>query len=362
MRALIASGGTGGHFYPGYALARELAARGHENLFLLRKGDPAGPRLDSFGLPWTELELSGLPRRPSTAWFTLPFKTSRALWRVRSIVRAWRPDVVVGMGGYLTLPAALAGFARGVPVVLHESNTVLGLANRLARPLSAAVALGLPSADGTGAVLTGTPLREELLERGDSAAARKALGLDAALPTVLVLGGSQGARALNRMVPAALAAARAATGPLQALHLAGKDGEAEARAAYAAAQVPAVVLSFLDRMERAYAAADLAVCRAGASTLAELAAQRLPAILVPYPHAAGNHQDTNARLFESSGAAERIPEATLTSALLGETAAAVLGSPEKRRAMIEGYEKLGLPRPQDSTRLFADLVEKAAKR
>lgn len=362
MRALIASGGTGGHFYPGYALARELSVRGHESLFLLRKGDPAGPRLDSFSLPWTELELTGLPRRPSPAWFTLPFKTARALWRTRAIVRAWRPDVVVGMGGYLTLPAALAGFARGVPVVLHESNTVLGLANRLARPFSATTALGLPSADGNDGVLTGTPLREELLERGDAAAARKALGLDAGLPTVLVVGGSQGARALNSLTPAALAAARAATGPLQALHLAGKDGEGEARAAYAAAQVPAVVVTYLDRMERAYAAADLAVCRAGASTLAELAAQRLPGILVPYPHAAGNHQDANARLFESSGAAERLPEAGLTSTLLGERVAAILGSKEKRQAMADAYTKLGLPPAGDAARLFADLVEKAAKK
>ncbi|TBR17472.1 UDP-N-acetylglucosamine--N-acetylmuramyl-(pentapeptide) pyrophosphoryl-undecaprenol N-acetylglucosamine transferase [bacterium] len=362
MRALIASGGTGGHFYPGYALARELAARGHESLFLLRKGDPAGPRLDALGLPWTELDLSGLPRRPSKAWLTLPVRTARGLWTVRAIVRAWQPDVVVGMGGYLTLPAALAGRLRGVPVVLHESNAVLGLANRLCRPLSDALALGLPSAEGTKGVLTGTPLRPELLERGEAEPARRGLGLDPALTTVLVLGGSQGARALNRLAAPALAAARASVGTLQALHLAGKDGETEARAAYAAAQVPAVVLSYLDGMDRAYAASELAVCRAGASTLAELAAQRLPALLVPYPHAAGDHQDANARVLESAGAALRLPEAGLDAARLGAAAASVLGSTEKRRAMADAYASLGLPPARDSARLLADLVEKAAKR
>lgn len=314
------------------------------------------------GLPWTDLDLSGLPRRPSAAWLTLPWRTAKAFWTARAVVRSWRPDAVVGMGGYLTLPAALAGVARGIPVVLHESNAVLGLANRLCKPLSAHVALGLPPADGTVGTLTGTPLRPELLERGDAKAARRDLGLDPDLPTVLVVGGSQGARALNLLAPAALAAARDAAGPLQALHLSGKSAEAEARAAYAAAGVPAVVLGYLESMERAYAAADLAVCRAGASTLAELAAQRLPALLVPYPHAAGAHQDANARALEAAGAARRLPEAGLDAPRLGAAVAAVLASPDARRTMAESFSKLGLPPARDAARLLADLVEGAANR
>ncbi|MBI5596166.1 MAG: UDP-N-acetylglucosamine--N-acetylmuramyl-(pentapeptide) pyrophosphoryl-undecaprenol N-acetylglucosamine transferase [Elusimicrobia bacterium] len=360
MKVLIASGGTGGHFYPGLALARELKLRGGSALFILRAGDPAGPRLDAEGLPWAALELSGLPRRPSTAWLTAPVKTARALLTARDIVRAWRPDAVVGMGGYLTLPAALAGAWRGAPVVLHEANALLGLANRLSRPFSSALALGLPLEGGERGLLVGTPLRLELHARGDAGASRKALGLEAARPTVLVVGGSQGARALNRLVPAGLARAAAAVPGVQVVHLAGRTEADAVRAAYAAGGTRAIVLDYLERMDQAYAAADLAVCRAGATTIAELAAQRLPALLVPYPFATARHQDANARVLERAGAAELLDEESLSPERLAGRAAALLRDPSRRAAMADAYGRLGLPAPGESVRLFADLVERAA--
>lgn len=359
-RVLVASGGTGGHFYPGLALAREVVRRGGEALFLLRKGDPAGPRLDSEGLPWTELDLSGLPRRPSAAWLSVGPRTVRALVTARDIVRAWRPDAVVGMGGYLTLPAALAGAWRGVPVVLHEANALLGLANRLSAPFSTALALGLPLESGRAGSLVGTPLRVELHSRGDAAAARKALGLAPDQPTVLVVGGSQGARALNSRAPAGLARAAAAVPGIQVVHLSGKADAAAVREAYAKGGARAIVLDYLERMDQAYAAADLALCRAGASTIAELSAQRLPAILVPYPFATGRHQDANARVLERAGAAEVLDERELSEERLAARAAAVLRDPARRAMMAEAYAKTGLPAPADSVRLLADLVERAA--
>lgn len=359
MRVLIASGGTGGHFYPGFALARELVRRGHETLFLLRRGDPAGPRLDAAGLAWTELDLAGLPRRPSAAWLTLPGRLARSLRVARDVARAWRPSAAVGMGGYLTVPAALAARSRGVPVVLHESNAALGLANRLCAPFAAAVARGLPPEDGTGA-LTGTPLREELWERGDAAAARRELGLALEGPTALVVGGSQGAQALNRLAPAALAASARGVPGLQALHLAGPREAEAVRAAYAAGPVRAVVLPYLEGMGKAYAAADLALCRAGGSTVAELSAQRLPALLVPYPDATGAHQEANARALERAGAAEVLLEPGLDAAALGARIVAVLGDPARRAAMSEAFSRLALPAAKDSGRLLADLVESVA--
>lgn len=360
MRILIASGGTGGHFYPGLALARELIKRGHEPLFLLRRGDPASPRLDAESLAWTELDLSGLSRRPSSSWLTIAPRTLRALKTAHDLVRAWRPAVTVGMGGYLTLPAALASAARRVPLVLHESNAILGLANRLSAPFSSALAFGLPQeGGGLSGTLTGTPLRAELHERGDAAEARRSLGLDPAKPTVLVVGGSQGARTLNTLVPAALGRAAGAAG-IQAIHLTGPKDVAAVRAAYADGPGRAVVLDYLDRMDRAYAAADLAVCRAGAGTAAELAAQRLPALLIAYPHAAGGHQDANARLLESAGAAESMPEATLSVAALAERLGALLSDPARRSAMGSAYAKLGLPPPSQAVALLADIVEAAA--
>lgn len=356
MRVLIASGGTGGHFYPGYALADELGRRGHESLFLLRKGDPAGPRLDALSLPWTELDMSGLPRRPSAEWLRVFWKSAKALKACRDLVRAWKPDVMAGMGGYLTLPAALAARSRRVPVVLHESNAVLGLANRLAAPLARAVAYGLPQARGGPGALIGTPLRPELLEPAEASAARRALGLDPARPTLLVVGGSQGARALNGVVPKA---AGAAADVLQVLHLAGAGASGPVREAYAAAGVRAVVLDYLDGMQRAFAAADLAVCRAGATTAAELAAMRVPALLVPYPFAAEGHQEVNARVLEAAGAAECWLEASLDPARLGARIKALLDDPDARRRMGEAYSKLGLPAARDSARLLADLVVSA---
>ncbi|MBI2363244.1 MAG: UDP-N-acetylglucosamine--N-acetylmuramyl-(pentapeptide) pyrophosphoryl-undecaprenol N-acetylglucosamine transferase [Elusimicrobia bacterium] len=360
MKVLIASGGTGGHFYPCLALGREVKARGGSALFILRAGDPAGPRLDAEGLPWVGLELSGLPRRPSAAWLTAPVRTVRALLVARRVVRAWRPDAVVGMGGYLTLPAALAGAWRGVPVVLHEANALLGLANRLSRPFSSALALGLPLEGGERGDLVGTPLRQELHARGDAAAARKSLGLDPARPTVLVVGGSQGARALNRLVPAGLSRASAAVPGIQVVHLAGKAEADAVREAYAAGGTRAIVLDYLERMDQAYAAADLAVCRAGATTVAELAAQALPALLVPYPFATARHQDANARVLERAGAAELLAEDSLTPERLAGRAAALLRDPGRRAQMSAAYGRAGLPEPGVCVRLFADLVERAA--
>ena len=367
MRILIACGGTGGHFYPGYALGKALGARGHETLFVLRREDPAALRLTEEDLPFAELDLRGLSRSPSRSWLALPGKLARSLWTARNIVRAWRPAVAVGMGGYLTVPVAAAARLRGVPLVLHESNAVLGLANRLSAGGAACLALGLPGkrpGSGTRTALTGTPIREALWAKADPAASRRALGLDPGLATLLVVGGSQGARALNRLVPEALRLLAERTPPprsgVQVLHLCGK-GHAEAtRAAYAG--LPAVILEFLEDMPAAYGAADLAICRSGASTLAELAAQKLPALLVPYPAATGAHQEANARILEAAGAARLALEGGLSAAVLAELLGGLFDpAGSTLSAMTRAYEGLGLPPPERSAAVLADIVEEAGK-
>ncbi|MBI4345415.1 MAG: UDP-N-acetylglucosamine--N-acetylmuramyl-(pentapeptide) pyrophosphoryl-undecaprenol N-acetylglucosamine transferase, partial [Elusimicrobia bacterium] len=287
-RVILAAGGTGGHFYPGYVLGRELRERGFETLYLVREEDPACKVLASDHLPYVEVPLRGLPRRLGLDLLKFPWRLGRSLALVSHVVVDFAPDALVGMGGYLTFPAAWAAWRRGVPMLLHESNSVLGLANRASLPFTRLLALGLPFARPPRVpfLLAGTPVRRDLWRPQDPAAARAQLGLAPEIPTLLVFGGSQGARSMNQLVPQALRlAAEAGTGPFQVLHLAGaKDTESAAKA-YEGAAFRAVVLPYLHEMERGYGAADLVICRSGASTLGELAATGKPAVLIPYPHA-----------------------------------------------------------------------------
>ncbi|OIO10935.1 MAG: hypothetical protein AUJ52_02950 [Elusimicrobia bacterium CG1_02_63_36] len=359
MRVAIACGGTGGHFYPGYALSQELRKRGHETLFLVRDGDPARESLAAADLPSVEIRLRGLSRRPSLSWLSAPFQTLFALRTLARVFRSYRPHAVAGMGAYLTGAAAVAARLCGIPIVLHEANARLGLSNRACARIADALALGLPLAEkppvGLAPVLTGTPIRPELHRAGDAGAARAALGLEPGLKTVLILGGSQGSRALNTRVPGALAALGA---PLQAYHLCGKGRLEETRAAYAAAGpgVTAVVAEYDADMARAFSAADAAVCRAGASTAAELLAAALPAVLVPYPYAAGDHQAFNARALERTGLYRMLREEALGEKTLSDALAAL----PDRSAADPGSE-IGLPRPEESASRLADVVEEAAK-
>lgn len=347
-RVIIAAGGTGGHFYPGLVAAEELKARGWEPLLVVRKDDPAKARLEAAGLACLEADLVGMPRGLGTGLLVFAAKLAGSMRLMSRVVRDFKPDLALGMGGYLTFPVAYAAWRRGIPVALHESNAILGLANRSALKLGGTVFWGLPPACGGGKVV-GTPVRPALHGRKDPAEARRALGLDPARRTVLVFGGSQGARALNLGVGAAM---RKAGVDAQVLHLAGKGRAEEARAAYEKAGVPAKVMDYLDDMAAAYAAADVVVCRSGASTLAELAAQRKAAVLVPYPHAAAGHQDANARVFERTGAASRVPEGGLSDGL-GPCLAKMLESPS-----ATGYDALGLPPADKTTSLFVDELER----
>jgi UDP-N-acetylglucosamine--N-acetylmuramyl-(pentapeptide) pyrophosphoryl-undecaprenol N-acetylglucosamine transferase len=363
VRIVIACGGTGGHFYPGSVLGKTLLSRGHEVLFLLRKDDPSGERLAGDDLPFAELDLGGMPRKAGLDLASFALRLAACTRTAWNILRAWRPRAAVGMGGYLTAPLAAAAAMRRVPLVLHESNAILGLANRACLPLARFLACGLPLGRVPSRVparLTGTPVRPELWTRLDAREARRDLGLSPDKTTLLVFGGSQGARSLNRTVPAA--AARLASGGLdfQVLHLSGRGSSEETQALYQKAGFPrAAVMPYLGGMLRAYSAADLALCRSGAATLAELAAQRLAAVLVPYPHAAAGHQEANARAFEAAGAARVILE-PLEEEALARVLAPLLCDAGPRRRMSEAYSALRLPPPQSSAEALAGLVLEAA--
>ncbi len=323
---------------------------------LVRRGDPALGALEREGVAAAEIDLRGLPRRLGAELALWGARLPACLAAAHRIAGDFSPRAVVGMGGYLTFPAVLAAARRGLPRAVHESNVTLGLANRASLLLGAELFRGLPAAGAAPGLLTGTPVRPSLWAPAEPGPARRRLGLAEDKTTVLVFGGSQGARALNRLVPEALAKL-----DVSVLHLSGPKDERETALAYARRPGAAKVRGFLDAMEDAYAAADLVVCRAGASTLAELAAQRKPALLIPFPHATGAHQEANARVLEACGAAQVLLEDELPARLGG--ALADLLSHEgaaKRRSMSSAYVKLGLPAPALTAGRLADAVETLA--
>jgi len=359
-RILIAAGGTGGHFYPGFALAQALKERGWQPLIALKPGGPADKLLEDSGIAAAAVDLEGLPRSLSLKLPRFGFKLVKSAWTARRLVADFEPNLVLGMGGYVAVPCLLAARLAGIPSAAHESNAILGLANKLCRSLGAKIFWGLPPLGGLkdGEILTGTPIRAELRAAMPQDEARQRLGLEPATTTLLIFGGSQGAMALNKTIPALLKslAARSSCPLFQILHVAGEKWLTETREGYAGAPFKAVVLPYISAMEQAYGAADVAVCRAGASTLAELYAQKKPAILIPYPYAAAGHQAKNASVLEKMGAAAVVEEKQLSADLLPVLEAA-LQSAGKRRAMSESYSRLALPAPAETVPILVRAVE-----
>jgi UDP-N-acetylglucosamine--N-acetylmuramyl-(pentapeptide) pyrophosphoryl-undecaprenol N-acetylglucosamine transferase len=258
------------------------------------------------------------------------------------------PQLVLAMGGFTAAPPILAAKRLGARTFLHESNTVPGRANRwLARRVDGAFVYFASARDGLRArriEVTGMPVRAEFLRLTPAAAARTALGLKADAPVLLVMGGSQGARRINELVAAGLPQLLEAVPRLQFVHLTGPRDLEMVRAAYAARRCPAVVRAFLgDEMALALAAADAAVSRAGASSLAEFAACRLPALLIPFPSAAGNHQYYNALAFARGGAAHALEQDSLSPELLAREIAALLGDAPRQTAMRQALSLWHFP-------------------
>lgn len=364
-RALIASGGTGGHFYPGFALAAELRSRGWEPVFLVKKEDIARPALEDADFPYAEIDMVSLPRTLNPLRHAVfLFKLCRSLAAARRIIKDLKPGVVAGTGSYVAFPAALAARLAGVPVCIHESNAKLGLGNYLAGFFCAKAAFGLPAVKGPFAarsVLTGTPIREAFAAMPDGKEARRSLGLDPEKFTVLVFGGSQGARRLNA---AFIHAAKDLNGDIQAVHIAGRKNYDAVKAAYAEAGLEGAhglrLFDYREDMPALYAAADLVVARSGASTVAELAHLRKPAALVPLPTSAGGHQKANAMALASAGAALCVDEGPDFEAQLAAALRDLLDEPEKLAAMSAAYARAGIPDGMKAAAALADLLEAAA--
>jgi UDP-N-acetylglucosamine--N-acetylmuramyl-(pentapeptide) pyrophosphoryl-undecaprenol N-acetylglucosamine transferase len=331
----IACGGTGGHLFPGIAVAGELRRRDCQVALLISAKDVDQQAVKGLGgVDVVTLPAVGLTRGSFAgfAWgFLKSYVQSRRYFHARS------PQWVLGMGGFTSAPPVLAASRLGATTFLHEANTIPGRANRL---LARCVDGAFVYFEQTAALLragqiecVGMPVRREFLEPADRAAARAALGLQAHAPVLLVMGGSQGAAKINELVVTSLSKLRQALPALQFIHLTGDRDLETTRAAYAAQNRRAVVRGFMAEMGQALAAADAAVSRAGASSLAELAARQLPSVLIPYPRAAGNHQYYNARAFAQSGAARVVPQQSATPELLAREIIELIGRPHDRAAM-----------------------------
>jgi UDP-N-acetylglucosamine--N-acetylmuramyl-(pentapeptide) pyrophosphoryl-undecaprenol N-acetylglucosamine transferase len=363
MRVVITGGGTGGHLFPGLAVCTLLCARrpGTEVLFVGSSTAVEARILPRLGHRFRGLTVSrvsgvGLRGQVRTALELPP-----AVREARAILREFKAQVVFGVGGYASFATVLAAALLRVPRVIHEQNAYPGLANRWLGRVATAVAVSFPDTGRffpRGKVhLTGNPIRPEI-RPGDSGAARVRLGLERARLTVLVFGGSQGAHRLNLAVQEALPELREARERVQFLHATGERDLQTLRQAYEASGVTAKAEAFFDDMATVYQAADFAICRAGAGTIFELATVGKPALLVPYPHAAHDHQRLNAETMVSAGAAWIVPDQDCDGPRILASLRSALEKPGELRTM--GGRARALARP-DAADLIAALLERVAR-
>ncbi|MBR4189308.1 MAG: UDP-N-acetylglucosamine--N-acetylmuramyl-(pentapeptide) pyrophosphoryl-undecaprenol N-acetylglucosamine transferase [Kiritimatiellae bacterium] len=366
MNIAIACGGTGGHAYPGLATAEELRRRGHEvTLWFTGRDSEKAIRAEwtAQGGRTVEIPSKGLNSfAPHRALGTL-LAIHRATVAAAAAMRADRPDALLAMGSYASAGPCRAALSLGVPVVLHEANVIPGRMIACYARRAATVAVGFEETRRwlrkAHVEAVGIPVRRRLAEQAAEAAAvprpERAPGAPLRL---LVTGGSLGAAQLNRVAAEAVCAAAGRGLALSVVHLAGARDEAAVRERYAAAGVDADVRAYESDMAPLYAAADLALCRAGGSTCSELALFGLPALLVPYPHAAKDHQTANAEALERRGCADRIPERDLTAPWLENYLAEIARRPDRLERMRAAARRNGIP---EGTAALADCVERAAR-
>ena len=305
--ALVMAGGTGGHIFPGLAVAEALRGRGWRVHWLGAPGSMESLLVPPRGFPLETIDFSGVRGKGITTLVLLPLKLLRAFWQSIRVVRRVRPDVVVGLGGYITFPAGMMSVLLGKPLVLHEQNSVAGMANRILAGVADRIYTAFPQVMPK-AEWVGNPLREAFLRQPPP---RERFAGRSGPLKVLVVGGSLGAKALNEIVPKALALLPREDRPF-VLHQSGTKQIDELRANYAAAGVEAELTPFIEDAADAYAEADLVICRAGASTVTEMAAVGAPALFVPFPSAVDDHQTTNAKFLVDGGGGWLVQQRDLT--------------------------------------------------
>lgn len=351
-RALIMAGGTGGHIFPGLAVAHVLRERGWEVSWLGNPEGMEGLLVSAHDIEMKPVHFQGFRGKGLAAKLAMPFKLRRAMAEARQAFQEVRPHVVLGMGGYVTVPGGLVAGMRRVPMVLHEQNSVAGMANRFLARFATRVLVAFPGAMSQ-ARWVGNPVSQaiaaipapELRYRERSGPLR-----------VLVVGGSLGAQVFNRVIPNAFGLIVPEARP-EILHQSGRAHIDELRENYRNAAVDARAVAFIDNMDEAYAEADLVIARAGATTVSELAVAGVASILIPYPHAVDDHQTGNARFLSETGAAILVPQEELTPSSL-----ASLISHFRRPALAQMAVKARAMGKPDAATIVADACETVARK
>lgn len=347
---LVMAGGTGGHVFPGLAVARALRDEGWRVVWLGNRAGMEATLVPKHDIPMEYIQFGGLRGKGLVTKLLLPLNLLRAFWQSIGALRRVKPDVVLGMGGYITFPAGMMASLLGRPLVLHEQNSIAGLANKVLAKVADRVLCAFPDAL-PDSEWTGNPVRAEL-----AAIPEPASRYDHRTGPlrILVVGGSLGAAALNDVVPKALALLPEATRPA-VKHQAGAKQIDQLRANYVAAGVAGETVPFIDDMAAAYADADLVICRAGAMTVSEVAAAGVAALFVPFPHAVDDHQTTNASFLSKQGAALLVQQNALTAEGLAQTIAGL--DRGQLKDMARAARSLAKP---EATRRVAEICRQMA--
>ena len=346
------AGGTGGHVFPGLAVADELRSRGWNVVWMGARNGMEARLVPARGYAMAWIRATALRGKGFIAALLLPLHLLIGFWQSARAIFQIRPDVVLGMGGYVAFPGGMMAALLVRPLAVHEQNAIAGLANRVLARVADRVMVAFPGAL-KNAEWTGNPVRAEIA----AIAAPEARYAQRSGPLqLLVVGGSQGAQALNEAVPNALALISEDVRP-SVLHQAGEKNLEALKNNYQSCGVRGELVAFIDDMARRYAEADLVICRAGAITIAELSAGGMASVLVPFPHAVDDHQSVNARFLADQGAAILLPQAALTPEKLSE----LLQSMDRSRLLEMASKARTLGKP-DAARVVADRCEELAGR
>jgi UDP-N-acetylglucosamine--N-acetylmuramyl-(pentapeptide) pyrophosphoryl-undecaprenol N-acetylglucosamine transferase len=357
LNVVIACGGTGGHLFPGISVGEALQRRGHDVLALISEKNIDALATQGYNhLRFEKVPAIGMPRLISPQIFKFGFRFARTMGTCKRILKDFGADAVLGMGGFTSMPPVLAGWRLGKKTFLHESNAYPGKANRLTARFVTTALVGLEDCAGflpkDKTLVVGTPLRTSLMEPVDKAAAYRSFDLDPELLTLAVMGGSQGARGINNAVCDALSALDSSK--VQVIHISGEADLDFVREKYAASGIRHHVGAFCHRMQDIFAVTDLVVSRAGASSLSELAYFGTPAVLIPYPYAADDHQLKNAQVFARQRAAVLLEERQITGACMVKVLNDLIRDPETRQALGRKCASLGV---RDAAERICEIIE-----
>ena len=334
-RVLIMAGGTGGHVFPALAVADKLRQSAVDLSWLGTLNGIEADLVPSHGIPINYIEIEGIRGKGVKALFKAPYLLCRSMNQAFNVLKDFRPDVVLGMGGFVSGPGAMAARIKDIPIVVHEQNAIAGTTNRILSKFANSVLEGFPSTL-RGASWVGNPVRSAITRL---ATPENRMSSRKGPVKLLVLGGRRGSQAINELVPAAVSTIGVDQRP-SILHQTGKSNLKMTRALYSALDIEAEVTEFIDAIEDAYEWADFVICRSGALTVAELTSVGLGSILIPFPYAIDDHQTANARLLEANGAAVIYQQSELTFELLGKLIIKFAIDPCNRLDMAMAARKL----------------------